>query len=148
MLCASTRDGGITSYELAIPSSALPEARFGAGARLRFSVLVNEDDGEVTRDGTGREGWLELTRSIGARKAPESFAEIVFEDRFAREGVDAGTPNDTDADSDVLPDAGPGGATTASGCACRSSAHRNAAPEWLLLAPVAVLARRRQRGRR
>jgi hypothetical protein len=149
VLCATTREGGTTSYELAIPSSALPEARFGAGARLRFSMLVNVDDGETTRDGTGREGWLELTRSIGAFKHPESFAELVFEDRIAREDVDAGVLPETDAGGEVLPDGGTAGPATGSGCACRSSARRASAPAWLLFSlPLAMLAGRRRRGGR
>jgi hypothetical protein len=150
VLCFATREGDTTSYELAIPRSALPEARYGAGARLRFSMLVNEDDGEPTRDGTGREGWLELTRSIGASKNPESFAELVFEDRVAREDLDAGSAPGVDAGADERPDASTEEPGAANGCACRASSHREGAPTWLAVTAgvVLVLATRRRARRR
>jgi MYXO-CTERM domain-containing protein len=151
VLCATSRVGGTTSYELAVPSSALPEARYAAGERLRFSMLVNEDDGASTRDGTGREGWMELTRSIGARKEPESFAEIVLEDRLALDEVDAGRPGGDDAGLAEL-DAGGRVGPAPAGCGCRVG--RAPSTPWSVAALVGLLgvaglrSRARQRARR
>jgi hypothetical protein len=132
VVCATSRDERITSYEIAIPRAAIPERAFAAGARLRFSMLVNEDDGSATRDGTGREGWLELTRSVGAFKEPESFAEVVFEDRLAAVDADAGEAPEVDAS--VLADAGASGSPEPVSCVCRA-VPRSRAP-WMLLSAV------------
>ncbi|MBX7194446.1 MAG: hypothetical protein K1X94_20490 [Sandaracinaceae bacterium] len=149
VLCVTSREGRTTSYELAIPHAAIPEASFGASARLRFSMLVNEDDGADTRDGTGREGWLELTRSIGAFKDPGSFGEIVLVDREALRDVDAGPRTEPDA-STWDGDAGrsvphdPG-----AGCSCRASgATRSPATLVLLGLALAVVRAPRARSRR
>ena len=69
--------GRRTRYEIAIPA-ALLGGTLTSGTRLRFSFLLNEDDSATTPDGTGREGWLELTGGIGTRKRPELFGEIAI----------------------------------------------------------------------
>ncbi len=148
VLCVTSREGGVTSYELSVPRSALPEASYGAGARLRFSMLVNDDDGMTTRDGTGREGWVELTRSIGARKEPESFAELVFEDRVAERDVDAGRAIEPDAS--LGEDTGTSRTVEPASCGCRA-ARSSRAPMHITLglgALAALLARRAARRRR
>ena len=149
--CVARRDGRVTSYELAIPRTAIPAASFTSGARLRFSMLVNEDDGETTRDGTGRDGWLELTRSIGARKDPESFGEIVLVDREAREDLDAGRPSGADAASSEAIDAGMRAGGSDPTCACRASCARPlGARALVILTALGVIAtlRRRRAGAR
>ncbi len=144
-LCFARREGRETIYELAIPRAAIPEATFAAGARLRFSMLVNEDDGGTTRDGTGREGWLELTRSIGARKDPESFGEIVLVDREAARDVDAGRPSTPDASSGEEVDAGIRAVEPSSTCGCRAARQRSAAWPVIALALSALATLRRRR---
>jgi len=148
VLCATSREGRTTSYELSIPRAAIPEASFAAGSRVRFSMLVNEDDGGTTRDGTGREGWMEFTRSVGAFKDPESFGEILFEDRTAERDVDAGSAADPDA---FVPDGVDGGLPpreTPSDCACRAS-HPSRSNRGLLavalIAATGLLGRSRRR---
>jgi MYXO-CTERM domain-containing protein len=144
VVCVTTREGPTTSYEVAIPRASIPESTFANGARLRFSMLVNEDDGATTRDGTGREGWLELTRSIGAFKEPESFAEIVFSDRTAAMDVDAGRPADPDASVPDGVDGGPRPTPAEPGCACRVTRARTPRGLELLLALSALVALRRR----
>jgi hypothetical protein len=144
--CVARRDDRVTSYELAIPRAAIPEASFTNGARLRFSMLVNEDDGETTRDGTGRDGWLELTRSIGARKDPESFGEIVLVDREALEDVDAGPRSGTDAASSEAVDAGARASGSEPTCSCRASrAWSPGARALALVTALGAIATRRRR---
>jgi hypothetical protein len=148
VVCVARREGRITSYELAVPRASIPESTFATGERLRFSMLVNEDDGGITRDGTGREGWLELTRSLGAFKDPESFAEIVFSDRTAAMDVDAGRPSDPDASVPDGVDAGLRTTPSDPGCACRLSHHATPTrPLALLVLVLALLVSRSTRAR-
>jgi hypothetical protein len=49
-------------YELCVPWTALPALQPGSGAALRFSLLVNDNDGQ------GRKGWLEFHSGIGYNK--------------------------------------------------------------------------------
>lgn len=150
-LCFARRDGRETIYELAVPRAAIPEASFASGARLRVSMLVNEDDGGATRDGTGREGWLELTRSIGAGKDPESFGEIVLVDREALRDVDAGPRAMPDATTGDDVDAGIRAVEPSSTCGCRSvraSSVASATATALVLSVIATRRRRRAGGSR
>ncbi|MDD4537482.1 MAG: sugar-binding protein [Lentisphaeria bacterium] len=49
-------------YELCVPWQALPTLKAATGADLRFSMLVNDNDGQ------GRKGWVELHSGIGFSK--------------------------------------------------------------------------------
>lgn len=116
-----------TLYEVRLPAS-LFGGSLSAGDRIRFSLVVNENDDETTPDGTGRVGFLQLTAGIGLRKVPELFAELVLDARSE------------------LPDAGPVGAEArepTSGCACRAG--RSGSVGWALLALAALLWRRARR---
>ncbi|MGI5924757.1 MAG: sugar-binding protein [Lentisphaeria bacterium] len=59
--CASTGENRWL-YELRVPWQALPTLKAATGAMLRFSLLVNDNDGQ------GRKGWLELHSGIGFSK--------------------------------------------------------------------------------
>lgn len=79
------RAGGHTRYETSFSNTALPGVTWAAGTQLGFSFIVND------ADGSGREGWRELTPGIGVRKAPAFFAEVVLRDQLVA-GTDAGVP--------------------------------------------------------
>jgi hypothetical protein len=106
---AIARSGSTTSYELGLPAAVLAPADLVEGAVLGFSFLVNENDGATTPDGTGREGWLELTAGIGLGKVPYRFGEVwLVSEPVGPDGdadVDADADSDTDADSDADTDA-------------------------------------------
>ncbi|MDW8361951.1 MAG: sugar-binding protein [Myxococcales bacterium] len=141
------RDGRRTIYEVRIDRSALEPWRAITGGRIGFSFLVNDDDGERGRDGTGREGWLEWTAGIGLDKEPYDFGRLVLVERSesirdAGSGDDAGTPPEADAGTGG--DRAPSGGCT--GCALPGRADRFGVP-WLLVAGIAVVRRRRRRMR-
>ncbi|MCC7535687.1 MAG: beta-galactosidase [Deltaproteobacteria bacterium] len=77
---SATRVGESTRYEIALENGDVAPATFATGQVLGFSFLVNDDDRGVTLDGTGREGWLELTPGIGQTKSPYLFGEIALVD--------------------------------------------------------------------
>ncbi|UCH34897.1 MAG: beta-galactosidase [Armatimonadota bacterium] len=65
--------GCICTYEVFLPWSALAPLAPVIQDACRFSVLVNDNDGE------GREGWLEWTPGIGlAPKNPQAFGRLAF----------------------------------------------------------------------
>lgn len=69
---AVVRDGLTTNYEAAIPWSELtyePD-RVQEGLKLKFSLLVNDNDGE------GRRGWIEYNGGIGAAKDIRAFGDL------------------------------------------------------------------------
>ena len=78
------RDGSTTSYELRLPGFEVPPLRLAHGARLGFSLLVNDDDG------AGRDGWLEWTPGIGHAKVPGAFGRLVLGARPPGEGEGEG----------------------------------------------------------
>lgn len=141
---AVRRDGATTRYELALPADALRPASIARGTVLGFSFLVNDNDGQVTPEGNGREGWLELTPGIGRRKDPYQFGELTLVGEAA---LDAGSRADVPARA-----AGPDGAVPEvtemqPGCGCRTGASRaGGSVAWT--AAVALLARRRRRALR
>ena len=61
-----------TIYEAKIAWSQLSPFQFAEGAKLGFSLLVNDNDGG------GRKGWVELTSGIGVAKDPSSFADLLL----------------------------------------------------------------------
>jgi hypothetical protein len=67
---------GTTSYEMAIPWSALLPAGMTAapGADFGFSMLINDDDG------SGRRGWMEYMSGIGSSKDPDAFGDMLLVD--------------------------------------------------------------------
>ncbi|MEZ4394967.1 MAG: sugar-binding protein [Polyangiales bacterium] len=161
---AVSRDGSRTLYEVALPPAALRPASFTRGLTVGFSFLVNDNDGQTTAEGNGREGWLQLTDGIGRTKDPYHFGELVL-------GADAPTPPPADAgvtaplDAGVAPrddggnsapvdapsaplDARAGDAVDlpSSGCGCRTSSSGARGSAWSL-AGLALLAGRRRRRR-
>ena len=67
MECAARRTETHTLYEIAIPWAAIGVPA-GTSPVFGFSVLVNDNDG------SGREGYVELTPGIGRSKDPSAFA--------------------------------------------------------------------------
>lgn len=66
------RQDNKTNYELAIPWSELIQdpVRVKKGLKLKFSMLVNDDDGQ------GRRGWLEYNSGIGSAKDIHAFGDL------------------------------------------------------------------------
>ncbi len=124
---AVARSGTTTTYELRLPSAALGGAALARGTSLGFSFLINDDDGAMTSDGTGREGWIEMSPGIGRGKDPYSFGDLVLSmssmprpdagpgtdaamalpDAAVVESPDAGAMTTDDAAIDPSIDAGP-----------------------------------------
>ena len=63
---------GQTLYEVEIPWSELYPLNFSADQALRFSVLVNNNDGK------GRAGWTEWGSGIGKEKSARNFGALYF----------------------------------------------------------------------
>ncbi|MFF2092963.1 prolyl oligopeptidase family serine peptidase [Paenibacillus sp. NPDC058174] len=64
-----THKDGTTTYELALPWEELGVTEPLEGQQLKFSLLVNNNDGE------GRMGWVEYNSGIGF-KDPEAFGDL------------------------------------------------------------------------
>ncbi len=64
---AVTRAGDLTTYEAAVPWSAIGASVEGNGPLFGLSLLVNDNNGE------GRRGYVELTPEIGRTKDPSQF---------------------------------------------------------------------------
>ncbi|WP_419886247.1 alpha/beta hydrolase fold domain-containing protein [Paenibacillus sp. B-A-8] len=73
---AIERSGSTTSYELAIPWHELSYdiTQVKQGMKLKFSLLVNDNDGE------GRRGWIEYNSGIGASKDVNAFGDLFLTD--------------------------------------------------------------------
>lgn len=67
-----SRQDTYTIYECAIPWSEIFDTDFEpkTDQKLRFSVLVNDNDG------AGRRGWIEYTSGIGAKKQADLFGSL------------------------------------------------------------------------
>ncbi|WP_339320689.1 sugar-binding protein [Paenibacillus sp. FSL R10-2734] len=70
------RSDSTTSYELAIPWRELifDITQVKQGMKLKFSLLVNDNDGE------GRRGWLEYNSGIGTSKDVNAFGNLHLTD--------------------------------------------------------------------
>lgn len=66
-----TRDGVVTTYEIAIPWSELKPLEPRSGAKFGLSVLINDDDGQ------GR-GWMEWGGGIAHAKDPRRFIGVAL----------------------------------------------------------------------
>jgi hypothetical protein len=62
-----------TSYRLALPFSAFGFTKEMLVRGMRFSFLVNDNDGE------GRDGWIALSPGIGRSKTPSEYPLVVVE---------------------------------------------------------------------
>lgn len=73
---AITRKEQTTVYEAAIPWNelTLDTTLVKPGMKLKFSLLVNDNDGE------GRKGWLEFNSGIGTAKDINAFGDIYLTD--------------------------------------------------------------------
>lgn len=73
---AVSRSDSTTSYELAIPWRELSHdiTQVKQGMKLKFSLLVNDNDGE------GRRGWLEYNSGIGSSKDVNAFGDLYLMD--------------------------------------------------------------------
>lgn len=73
---AVSRSDSTTSYELAIPWRELSHdiTQVKQGMKLKFSLLVNDNDGE------GRRGWLEYNSGIGSSKDVNAFGDLYLTD--------------------------------------------------------------------
>ena len=77
---AIVNDGDVTYYEMKVPWSSLiagfekGEIKVGAGSGLRWSVLLNENDGE------GREGYYMLGDGIANAKNSDEFLKLFMLD--------------------------------------------------------------------
>ncbi|MEK4473555.1 alpha/beta hydrolase fold domain-containing protein [Paenibacillus sp. FSL R7-0048] len=69
---AVERKDSKTSYELAIPWRELKsdDVQVKPGMKLKFSLLVNDNDGE------GRKGWVEYNSGIGSAKDVDAFGDL------------------------------------------------------------------------
>lgn len=69
---AVERKDSKTSYELAIPWPELKsdDVQVKPGMKLKFSLLVNDNDGE------GRKGWVEYNSGIGSAKDVDAFGDL------------------------------------------------------------------------
>lgn len=159
------RSGSTTVYEIALPATTLSPTALAEGSILGFSFVVNDDDGETTMDGTGREGWMELTPGIGTRKEPYAFGELrlvrMASPPDAGVGTDGGPGTDGGATSDggstpagdgssVTRDGGrPGtsGGGDACGCVAAGAGERSATVGWSALWVLLGLSLRRCRRR-
>jgi acetyl esterase/lipase len=65
-----------TNYEIAIPWHELSHdiAQVKQGMKLKFSLLINDNDGE------GRRGWLEYNSGIGTFKDVNAFGDLYLTD--------------------------------------------------------------------
>jgi acetyl esterase/lipase len=74
---AVSRSDSTTSYELAIPWRELSHDinHVKQGMKLKFSLLVNDNDGE------GRRGWLEYNSGIGSSKDVNAFGDLFLENQ-------------------------------------------------------------------
>lgn len=61
-----------TIYETAFTPRAVSPFKLKAGSSMRWSVLVN------LNNGNGRLGWLELTDGIGDKKRPGQFLDLIL----------------------------------------------------------------------
>ena len=61
-----------TVYEIAFTPRAVSPFKLKAGGSMRWSVLVNLNNGK------GRIGYLELTDGIGNKKRPGQFLDLVL----------------------------------------------------------------------
>ena len=70
-------DSGLTTYELKIPWTVLLESDETpkVGEYIRYSFLVNDNDGTDTKQG-GRRGYIRYADGIGSRKNVEQFTEM------------------------------------------------------------------------
>ncbi|RCX21446.1 acetyl esterase/lipase [Fontibacillus phaseoli] len=70
------RKNQITVYEVAIPwdELILNKALVRPGMKLKFSLLLNDNDGD------GRKGWLEFNSGIGTAKDIHAFGDIYLTD--------------------------------------------------------------------
>jgi hypothetical protein len=103
-----------------------------------FSLLVNDNDGQTTAEGNGREGWLELTPGIARRKDPYHFGELRLVDAeptdagAAPDAVSSDVPSRTDvaATQDVLRSSDGGDVLEdrpqSPGCGCVAGGRRRA----------------------
>jgi acetyl esterase/lipase len=73
---AVSRSDSTTNYELAIPWRELSNdiTQVKQGMKLKFSLLVNDNDGE------GRRGWLEYNSGIGSSKDVNAFGDLYLMD--------------------------------------------------------------------
>lgn len=73
---AVSRSDSTTSYELAIPWRELSHdiTQVKQGMKLKFSLLVNDNDGG------GRRGWLEYNSGIGSSKDINAFGDLYLMD--------------------------------------------------------------------
>ncbi|MFO0628872.1 MAG: sugar-binding protein [Polyangiales bacterium] len=155
------REGTTTRYEIALPMTALTPARITPGTTVGFSFVVNDNDGQTTAEGNGREGWLEFTPGIARRKDPYHFGELRLVDAGPPVGgasPDVSTPStdvpvraDVVAAQDVRRPTTDGGAgtddrpaTPGCGCVVGGAASRRGGA-WML-AGVLLARRRRRRG--
>ncbi len=122
----TARSGDTTIYEARFPTAALPGFEPRAGAAIGMTMVVNENDG------SGREGWLRLTRGLAETKSPYFFAELHLL------AEDAPPP---DGGSGPGPDAGTGdgGGDGDGGCAAAARSRGGA-----LLGLLALAWRRRR----
>lgn len=148
------RAGTQTTYEVRLPAAVLGAAAFADGTSLGFSMLVNDDDGVATDDGTGREGWLQLTPGIGSGKDPYAFGTLAL--RASAPPLDGGAsdggvaPTDggfvTLPDGNVVPADGGSTPPSSEGCSCRAVGGRGASAPWALVAlGLGFFVRRRRR---
>ena len=69
---AVVREGEITTYEAAIPLSALAPLKPAPDKTIGFSIILNDNDGQR------RKGWLEWSSGIGREKMPSLYGDLTF----------------------------------------------------------------------
>lgn len=67
------RNAGITSYEVAVPLSALGLDEGQATRGFSFNFMVNENDGE------GRDGWMEWSPGMATVKDYSEYPRVIFQ---------------------------------------------------------------------
>ncbi len=71
----ASRSGTLTEYEVRIPLVSIGMTRESWKKGIRFSALINDNDG------FGREGWIQISEGIASNRSAEKYPLILFEQK-------------------------------------------------------------------
>lgn len=71
----ASRSGTLTEYEVRIPFVSIGMTRESWKKGIRFSALINDNDG------FGREGWIQISEGIATNRSAEKYPLILFEQK-------------------------------------------------------------------
>lgn len=69
------RSGTLTEYEVRIPLASIGMTPESWKKGIRFSALINDNDG------FGREGWIQISEGIASNRSAEKYPLILFEQK-------------------------------------------------------------------